>query len=262
MGNLDFSAGSIFQALFILIAVLVLLAFLKYSIKHNNKLDRGRKHSIYTLVSYVMWIAGVSLILTSFGVNFKLVLFGSTALLVGVGLGLQNIFNDIVSGIFILFEGTIKVGDIVEVDGLVCEVKKIQLRVSKVKTRDDITIFIPNSRLVANKVINWSQDEVNTRFMINITVPYSVDLDDAKQIVLASAYGIKDVSAAIPPQVWIKDFSDRGIELELHFWSSESFRVERTKSTIREAIWHNFKQNNIKIPYPNRQIWNEETKTN
>jgi small-conductance mechanosensitive channel len=255
MSSLEFTPGAFFQAFLVFIFTLFILTVLKVGVKRNNKLDRGRKHSIFTLISYVVWITAISLILSGFGFNFKLVLAGSAALLVGVGLGLQNIFNDIVSGIFILFEGTIKVGDIIEVDGLVCEVKKIQLRVSKVKTREDIIIFVPNSQLVANKVINWSQDEVNTRFTVKIPLPYNCDLEDAKQIILASTYGIKDVSFSREPMVRILDFSERGIETELHFWSQESFRVEQTKSNIREAIWYNLAKHNIKIPYPNRELW-------
>lgn len=119
----------------------------------QKQIDQGRQHALRQFLSYIIWALAVFIILDMIGIS-SMIWASSAALLVGVGLGLQDTFKDLISGIVILVEGTIEVGDIIEVDGLVARVNKIGLRTSHVETRDRVSILIPNSRLVVEKVIN------------------------------------------------------------------------------------------------------------
>ncbi|MCB0786228.1 MAG: mechanosensitive ion channel, partial [Flavobacteriales bacterium] len=136
----------------------------------KKTIDAGRRKAIYNLVKYVVWVLAIMAMLDSVGVKITFLLAGATALLVGLGFGIQQIFNDIVSGVVIQIEGTISVGDVIEVEGLVGRVLEIHLRTSLIRTRDDIMIIVPNSRFVNDKVINWSTMERNTRFHVTVGV--------------------------------------------------------------------------------------------
>jgi|TARA_R110002110_G_scaffold60919_20_gene171442 small-conductance mechanosensitive channel len=116
-------------------------------------------------------------VLGTIGVKVTLLLAGSATLLVGIGLGLQKTFNDIISGMILLSERSIQVGDVLEVDGDVVLIESIGVRTSKAINRDDISIIIPNSLITASKVINWSHQSKQTRFKIDIGVAYGIDVD-------------------------------------------------------------------------------------
>ena len=136
---------------------------------------------------YVIWIFTILIILDTIGIKLNVLLAGSAALLVGVGLGLQNTFNDFISGIILLFEGSIKVGDILEIDNDVVKIQIIGLRTSEAMNRDDIVIILPNSLITTNKVINWSHQSKKTRFRINVGVAYGSDVDLVLEILQKSA---------------------------------------------------------------------------
>src|SRR5690606_9794796 len=122
----------------------------------TKKIDTGTTYAIFQIIKYIFWVIAFSLILEAFGVKITLLLAGSAALLVGVGLGLQQTFNDVISGIILLSERSIKVGDVLEIDDEIVKIQSIGLRTSKGLDRNDISIIIPNSLITTNKVINWS----------------------------------------------------------------------------------------------------------
>ncbi|MCU0472316.1 MAG: mechanosensitive ion channel [Bacteroidales bacterium] len=130
----------------------------------SRKLDHSSAYSLYQIIRYVIWILSISIILNTLGFSLTVLLAGSAALLVGVGLGLQQTFNDFVSGIILLIEGTTKIGDVLEIDGSVVIIQKIGLRTSKGLNRDDIVVIIPNSLITTNRVINWSHQSKKNAF--------------------------------------------------------------------------------------------------
>ena len=129
-----------------------------------NKIDAKRRISIFLIVKYIGWVVSILVALKVLGFDITPLLFGSTAVLIGLGFGLQNIFRDFISGLFLLFEGSLKIGDVIEADGVIGRVKEINLRSSEVITQDDVTIVIPNSKFVSEKVVNWSMDNELVRF--------------------------------------------------------------------------------------------------
>nr|MBP6812653.1 mechanosensitive ion channel [Saprospiraceae bacterium] len=139
-----------------------------------NMSDKGRRHSLYLIAQYVVWTVTVAIILEVIGIHVSVVLAGSAALLVGVGLGVQQIFRDIMSGIFLLFEGTIEIGDLLLLDGQLGKVLEINLRTSKLLTRDGQVMIVPNHKFITENVMNWTHhDQLPSRFSITVGAYYS-----------------------------------------------------------------------------------------
>ena len=179
---------------------------------------------------------------------------GSAALLIGVGLGLQQTFNDIISGMILLSERSIKIGDILEIDGDIVKIQEIGLRTSKGLNRDQISIFIPNSLITTNKVINWSHQTKHNRFKIDVGVAYGSDVELVSRILEESAVSHEKVNTKDEVTVMLVDFGDSSLDFQLLFFSEEIFRIERIKSDIRKIISKKFDENNISIPFPQRDL--------
>jgi small-conductance mechanosensitive channel len=246
----------------ILLAVLVVLftkIFLwginKFLIKKfATKKNKGAQHALFQLIKYLLWIASIVFILELIGIRITFLLAGSAALLVGVGLGLQQTFNDIISGLILLMEGSIHIDDIIEVDGKVVKVSQIGLRTSEVIDRNEITCILPNSRIVTDRVINWSHNNETTRFVIAVGVAYGSDPDLVSELLTQAALEHNDCIKTPEPTVLVKDFGDSSLNFELYFLSDELFRIELVKSDIRKLIIKKFQQNNIQIPFPQRDF--------
>ena len=217
-------------------------------------LDDGSYYAIFTIIKYVVWVASITLILESLEIKITFLLAGSAALLVGIGLGLQQIFNDLVSGLILLLEKSIKVGDIIEVDDDVVVVNEINIRTSLVEDRDGVIIILPNSKIVSDKVINWSHQANLTRFRIKVGVSYDADIDQALSILIDSAKAHPECHPAKNPNARILDFGQSSVELELLFWSENLFAIEQTLSEIRKTILLKFRENGISIPFPQRDV--------
>ncbi len=220
----------------------------------KKKVDKGRQIALRQFLSYIIWVLAVFAILELFGVS-SMIWASSAALLVGIGLGLQDSFKDLISGIIILVEGTVEVGDILEVDGIVARVISIGLRTSKLETRDRVSILIPNSKLVVNQVTNWTHDDFPTRFHVKVGVAYGSDLQLVTNLLKKAAESNVQVLTDPPVTVQFKNFGDSALEFELLFYTKEFFRIEVVKSEIRYVIDQLFKENQVHIPFPQRDVW-------
>lgn len=221
--------------------------------KTENK-DIGNTYALYQLIKYIIWVVAIGLIFETIGIKLTLLLAGSAALLVGIGLGLQQTFNDIVSGIILLTERSIKVGDILEIDHDIVKIEKIGLRTSTCSNRDEISIIIPNSLITTKKVINWSHQTQQTRFKIDIGVAYGSDINLVIKILEESAKEHPGVSKLSNIEARLNDFGNSSIDMQLLFYSTDIFRIEKVKSDIRRTINHKFAQNNVTIPFPQMDL--------
>jgi len=167
---------------------------------------------------------------------------------------MQQIFNDLISGVILLVEGSVRVNDILQIDGEVLKVEKIGVRASKVINRDDIEQFLPNSLLVSKKITNMSHDVKYTRFIINVGVAYGSDTDLVVKILEGAALEHRETHSQNPPRARLANFGDSSLDFELLFWSSNMFRIRNVKSDIRKIIVKKLKQNDIQIPFPQRDI--------
>lgn len=256
--NFTLSIYHLLVIFLILAVVWVILRIIRRIFKRQQtrkRLEVGTSHSIYLIIKYLLWTFGIILSLDTIGIEITILLASSAALLVGLGLGLQQIFQDFISGITLIIEGTLKVGDIVETEkGDVGKVKEINMRTSKLETRDNIIVIVPNSKLINDLVINWSHIEKNTRFKVNVGVAYGSDVELVKTILLKCTENNKSIFTKPAPTVRFTDFGDSSLDFQLLFYTTETFRVEDIKSDLRFQIDAAFRENNIKIPFPQRDV--------
>lgn len=223
--------------------------------KHKyKKLDHSNSYSLYQLIKYILWIISIILILDAVGIKITVLLAGAAALLVGIGLGLQQTFNDIISGIILLIEGTTKIGDVLEIDGDIVKMQSIGLRTSKGLNRDDITVIIPNSAITTNKVINWSHQSQKTRFRIDVGTSYSSDIDLVIKLLEESAYEHPDTTDKEMIEARLINFGNSSLDFQVLFYSRNVFRIEKVKSDIRRIISRKFIEHNVTIPFPQLDV--------
>lgn len=239
-----------------LLATLFLRAIRRVINRGGHKLlnlsDKGRRMSLYLLAKYFVWTVAAALMLEIIGFHVSVLLAGSAALLVGLGLGMQEIFRDIASGIFLLFEGTIEIGDILEVDGRVGRVEEINLRTSKLQTRDGHTMIVPNHKFITQNVLNWTHQESQpSAFRIQVRVAHGADERQVTAILMAAASAQPDVLNAPPeliPQVRLSDFQEKHVLYEVKFWTLKKFEVEHLQSDLRYAIQQQLREQEIPLP--------------
>ncbi|MCO6499607.1 MAG: mechanosensitive ion channel [Vicingus serpentipes] len=217
-------------------------------------LSEGRSRSITQIFKYIVYVLGFFLMIKSLGINIDLILGVFAALGLGVGFALQDVFKDLISGIIILFEGNVSIGDILEVDGLIGSVKEIKLRTSLIRTRDGVYMVIPNSRIVNEKVINWTTNNTITRFHVAVGVAYGSDVEKVKDLLLKSAHENNMVTKRPAPVVFFTDFGDSALMFELLFWITNTWEINMIKSDLRFKIDQLFRENSIQIPFPQRDV--------
>jgi small-conductance mechanosensitive channel len=247
----------VLSVILIFIVTKVILWLVKKAIDRKykkNEIDKGSYFAVYQLVKYFLWIISAGFMLEAVGIQYTIFLTSSAALLVGIGLGLQQTFNDIISGVILLFEQSVKVEDILDIDGDIVTIKEIGLRTSKGMNRNEIIITIPNSLITTNKVINWSNQSKKTLFRINVGVAYGSDVNLVIKLLIESANEHSLVIDKKNIDARFSDFGNSSLDFTLLFFSEELFAIEKVKSDIRKSIYQKFSDNNIAIPFPQMDL--------
>lgn len=260
-GSYSFTVGSILLVVVIYIGVKVFLFGLHKvmnRIFEKRGIDRGRRFALFKLVQYFVWTFAIIFMIQAAGFKITILLAGSAALLVGLGLGLQQIFQDLVSGIFILIEGTIQKDDVIEIDGLIGKILEIHLRTSTVLTRDGIMLIVPNHKFIVDNIINWSHSNTPTRFKVSVGVAYGSDVGKVRDILMECTIQhdkvLKSIKDGKYPFVRFVDFGDSALLFQVFFWSNDIFPIENTKSDIRYLIDKRFREEGVTIPFPQRDL--------
>jgi len=228
--------------------------------RDSSDFDEGTQYVYVQLAKYVIYTFTVIVSLQIVGFDLTILLAGSAALLVGFGFGIQDIFRDMMSGLLLLFEGTIKVGDIIRVQNpnasepMIARVLKINVRTTKIESRDGNTLIIPNSMLTQNEVENWSFGSDLTRFHIDVGVAYGSDTELVKELLKQAALSHPQVKKTKPILVRLMNFGDNALEMQLSFWADQTWQVEVHKSEIRFEIDRLFRQHGVEIPFPQRTL--------
>lgn len=227
--------------------------------------ERGGSHAIGTIFRYIFVFIGLIVVIQSTGIDLSALTVLAGALGVGIGFGLQNVTNNFISGIIILFERPIKVGDRVELpelDNLTGDVVNISARSTTINTNDNITIVVPNSKFVSDAVINWSYNDTNVRFNIPVGVSYKEDPEVVKQILIDVAKAHPGVLINPPPDVLFDEYGDSSLNFLLRIYTNEFSRKPRVlKSDLYYAIFKKFKEKGIEIPFPQRDVYIKENVT-
>ncbi len=253
--KIDITIGLILALVVSLIVANITLKWIrKFSTRKMDEPDKNKFISIFKFISYVTYIAVFFFILSSSGVNITPFLAASAALLVGLGLALQDLFQDIIGGIFIILDKSLLVGDIIEVEGKVGKVIEIKLRTTRAITRDDKIIIIPNHILIRNSIYNYTQNRRTTRESLTIGVAYGSDVKKVEELLVKAATVHAGILKKPKPFVTFEDFGDSALIFNLNFFLNESFKAPKIKSDMRFNIDKHFRENNITIPFPQRDV--------
>lgn len=221
----------------------------------EKKTDVGARQAAASIFRYVIITIGAIIILQTAGIDLSALTIIFGALGVGVGFGLQGITNNIVSGLIILFERPIKVGDRIEVGNVTGDVVSISPRATTIVTNDNIAIIVPNSELISSKVINWSYTTNDVRFNIHVGVSYSSDPEVVRRLLVEVAEAHPGVLTHPKPDVIFAEFGDSSLKFNLRVWTREyTTKPFILQSELNYAISKKFKENGIEIPFPQRDI--------
>jgi small-conductance mechanosensitive channel len=234
----------------------------------SKRFQRSKNHDKATefiyiqIAKYLIYIFSILFCFQLLNIT-SLLLGGSSAILVGIGFGIQDVFKDFVAGFVLLFEGKLRVGDIVEIapsskgnskvqNTIVAKILKINLRTTEIQTREGNVLIIPNTRLTQDQVENWSHGSELTRFTINVTVDYGANTELIQRLLKQAALAHPNVNKQEPVIVRLANFGENGLELELIFWADQNWDINNYKSEIRFEIDRLFREHKIRIPYPQR----------
>jgi small-conductance mechanosensitive channel len=249
---------SIFDILIIITVIFVTTIALRIVLKiMTRKVPEENKGKFGVVYGYFRWLVYIIILLitlNSVGVNVTAVFAASAALLIGIGLALQTLFQDIISGVFILIDQSVHVGDIFEIDGKVGRVDEIKLRTTRAVTIDNKVLIIPNHLYLENSLYNWTQNGTTTRESVEVGVAYGSDVQLVKKLLLQAASTNKSVLSEPEPGVVFTNFGVSSLDFKVSFTLADSFKAQFHKSEIRFEIDRLFRENNVSIPFPQRDI--------
>lgn len=238
----------------------VVRLLLQRRFKRHKVFEVGTEYVYTQVAKYVINILAFFCILVALDVDAKLFLGGSAALLVGLGLGLQDVFKDMFSGFVLLFEGSIRVGDVVEFndgkssDAIVAKIIRINVRTTQIETRDGNVLIVPNAKLTQEYVENWSHGSTLSRFRLPVTVAFGSDTQLVSEILKQAVLSHPKVHKSREVDVRLNDFGENGLQMEVLFWADQSWDINIYKSEIRFEIDRLFRHYKIRIPYPQRDM--------
>lgn len=253
--EINISVGMIVLVILAFVVTSVLLRVIRSFI--TSKLmeeDKLKFISVFKFIKYFVYVAVILITLSSAGIDVTILLTASAALFVGIGLALQELFQDVIGGVFIILDKSLLVGDVIEMEGRVARVFEIKLRTTRALTRDDKVMIIPNHKFISDTVYNYTQNHKTTREMVKVGVAYGSDVEKVREVLLECAREQKGILKKPEPFVLFEDFGDSALLFALHFYVSDSFVDPKVKSELRFKINNKFRLNNITIPFPQRDV--------
>lgn len=220
----------------------------------RRQVGDGTRFALAKIWRYVVRLIGIIVALTSVGIRLDALLAASTVVLVGIGFGLQNIAQNFVSGIILLLERPVARGDFVQLGDTHGSVADIGLRATRVVTRDEVTIIVPNSELITARVINHSVPTSNLRIAVKAPVAYGTDTKLVQEVLIDVAHGERTVLDSPEPEVRFESFGESCLEFSLLVWISDPLEDRRIASRLRFAIDAAFRKAGIEIPFPQREL--------
>jgi small-conductance mechanosensitive channel len=259
VGDFSFSITSIFQFITFLGLVIflsnILKTFLKKKLLVKLRIDEGNREAISTIISYGFGTLGFLVVLQTSGFNLASLTVIAGGLGVGIGFGLQDLTKNFVSGLTLLLERKLKVGDFVEFDQMSGYIKEIAIRTTIIKTLSGGDVVVPNSELVSNRVLNWSYDDFTGRIEIPVGVAYSSDPVLVTETLLKSAYMDAAVLHSPPPKVIFLGFGENSLDFMLWVWVKRIDQIIPIKSALNFIIEYNLRHQGIEIAFPQRDLW-------
>ncbi len=259
--EISITIGLLLLVIISMIAASFILRWLRlFFTRKMDGTDKQKFVSVFRFINYVTYIIVFFSILSIANVNITPVLAASAALLVGLGLALQELFKDIIAGIYIIMDKSLLVGDVIEIENRVSRVVEIKLRTTRAITRDDKIMIIPNHKFITETIYNYTQNHHVTREKVTVGVAYGSDTALVEKLLLQSVEKQKGILKSPKPFVLFEDFGDSSLNFGIYFFLNDSFSDPRIKSEIRFRIDALFRENKVTIPFPQRDvhIYNQE----
>ncbi len=263
VGTMELTIGSILALVLILIGTFLLAGLIKLLVEpvilKHTKLPRGVPAAISVTIRYFLIILGFMFALSAAGIELGKFSLLAGALGVGIGFGLQNIVNNFISGLILVYERPLQVGDTIEVDKLLGQVKRIGIRSSNVRTYDGAEVVVPNGNLVSNQLINWTLSDKTRRIEIKVGVSYGSDLNVVLKLLEKVAGDHEDVLKEPAPWALFEEFGNSSLNFRLLFWVPYELGI-KTKSEVAVALFNIFRENGVEIPFPQLDLHVKEEK--
>lgn len=253
--NLDFTLLNFLFLIGTLFFTSIILRLIRKLVTRKlPEVDKNKFISVFQFIKYLVYVFAIMFTLDISGVDMKIFLTASAALFVGLGFALQTFFLDIISGVLMILDQSLHVGDIIEVDGKVGVVKEIRLRTTRMVTRNDRVMVIPNNKFMTDILFNWTQNTTTNREQVKVGVAYGSDVNLVRSILEDCAKNTEGVVEENKILVLFEDFADSSLNFSLYFYVNDGMKSPKIQSDIRFKIDAAFRQNNIAIPFPQRDI--------
>jgi potassium-dependent mechanosensitive channel len=258
IGGMKFSFTSIasltISIVFVFVAAKITTEIIRRSLLSKLGLSRGLQEAVAVSVKYSLVVLGIVIVLQTAGINLSSLTVFAGVLGIGIGLGLQNLASNFISGLVLLFEQTIKIGDYVEINGLQGTIEKISIRSTIVRTNDDVFVIVPNQKFIDNNIVNWSYGGHICRIHLPVGVAYGTDPLLLTEALLAAARSESKVISYPPPEVWLKGFGSSTLDFHLLVWVNNPNENELIKSALNFRVEYELRHRGIEIPYPHRDL--------
>ena len=240
IGSLSVSLGGILAFVIAIWGSLLISRFVRFVLEEDVYshlvLDRGIPYAISTMLHYVILLVGFFVALGALGIDLTKITILAGAFSVGIGFGLQNVINNFVSGLILLFERPIKIGDIIEVSGNIGEVRQIGIRASIIRTKDGSEVIVPNGLLISGQVTNWTLSDRGRAVEVSVTVAPTADLQQVADLLKSIAADHADVAKDPPPQAHVTSITATAVAFQLRIWTERNEAWAQVRSDLSVAI--------------------------
>ena len=249
-----------FSVLMVLVFALVATRMMRSGLKRLTSLDGTQRVLTEKIAQIVIWLTAFFLGVDLLGIDLTALAVFSGAFGLAIGFGLQKTFGNLISGIILLMDKSIKPGDVIAVNDATGQqtfgqIRKIGIRAISVVTRDEREYLIPNENLMINQVENWSYSSRNVRIQVPVGVSYDTDMALAEELMLKAARNARRVLDTPPPTVWWGGFGDNSVDFTIHCWINDPEEgVGNVRSEVLKHLWALFKEHGVEIPYPQRDL--------
>lgn len=258
---------SLWTVLLVVLVIVGVIAFARIGsklahkgMKRISRLDATQNLLAEKLLTLAVWALAILIGIDLLGIDLTALAVFSGAFGLAIGFGLQKTFGNLIAGMILLMDRSIKPGDVIAVTDMAGnetfgQIRKIGIRAISVTTRDEREYLIPNENLMINQVENWSFSSRNVRIQVPVGVSYSCDLHKAEELMLEAAKACKRVLKIPAPSVWLSDYGDSSVNFMIHCWIRDpEAGVGNVRSEVLKALWDLFKEHDIEIPFPQRDI--------
>lgn len=254
----EFTLGAIVQALVLLYVFVVLAWVIRSSLgrvmRHNTDADPGVINSVTTITGYILILIGLALSISALGLNLASLALIGGGLSVGIGLGLQDIVANFISGIVLLFEQSLRPGDVIELNGQLGTVEKLNIRSTVIRTNDNVEVVVPNQFFLNTEVRTFTKTDRMARLLLPVGASYESDPKQVSQLLLQACQNHPAVLKNPAPHVFFRAFGESSLNFELAIWTDQPQRASFIKGELYFAIWDALKAAGIEIPFPQRDL--------